>query len=78
MASQPIKIMYQTFGGDAFIGIPTEPFPINEEYQSWMRTFTVGSEAHLYEWPMVYQPVNGGTPLIKVRNLHPSKRMKRH
>ena len=62
------QIMYQILGDNDFIGIPTEPFPIDEEYQSWMRTFTVGNEVHLYEWPMVYQPVNGGSPLIKVRN----------
>ena len=62
------QIMYQIFGDDQFVGIPVEPFPIDQEYQSWMRQFTPGNEVHIYEWPMVYQPVNGGAPLIKVRN----------
>ena len=62
------QIIYQIFGDDQLVGIPVEPFPIDEKHQFWARTFMPGSEVHLYEWPMVYQPVNGGTPLIKVRN----------
>ena len=38
-----------------------------DEYQYWPRPYTVGNEIHLYEWPQVYRPVDGGTPLLKVR-----------
>jgi hypothetical protein len=37
------------------------------DYQYWPRTFTPGNELHLYDWPMVFQPVDGGAPLLKVR-----------
>ncbi len=62
------QIMYRILGEDPFVGIPVEPLPIDQEYQSWPRTYSAGSEVHFYDWPIVYQPVGGGTPLVKVRN----------
>ena len=38
-----------------------------DDYQYWPRTYEVGTEVHFYEWPQVYRPVDGGTPLLKVR-----------
>lgn len=49
-----------------------QPIPVEEpaymaDYQYWPRERVAGSETHLYEWVQVYRPVDGGTPLIKVR-----------
>lgn len=48
-------------------GMVEPPVISEDEYQYWPRTFTAGNEIHLYEWPQVYRPVDGGTPLLKVR-----------
>jgi hypothetical protein len=38
-------------------------------YQSWVREYAPGDEVHLYDWPVVYMPVDGDSnPRIQLRN----------
>jgi hypothetical protein len=59
------NIQYQMMPADTGEVMPAVEPAV--EYQYWPREFTPGSEVHLYEWPMVYRPVDGGTPLVKIR-----------
>jgi hypothetical protein len=62
------NIQYQMMPADAAEFAPmVEPAV---EYQQWPREFTPGSEVHLYEWPLVFRPVDGGTPLVKIRGFN--------
>lgn len=45
-----------------------EPDPYAGLYQFWTREYVPGEEVHLYEWPVVYLPVDGGSPRIQMRN----------
>lgn len=45
-----------------------QPDPNAELYQFWVREYVPGEEVHLYEWPIVYLPVDGGSPRIQMRN----------
>lgn len=38
-------------------------------YQYWQRPLVSNEEIHLYEWPLVYTPVDGSAPFVRVRNL---------
>lgn len=65
------NIQYHMIPAD--MGQPV-PMPVEEpdflaDYKYWPREFTPGSEIHLYDWPMVYRPVDGGAPLVKIRNM---------
>ncbi|MCA9919438.1 MAG: hypothetical protein KC445_15875 [Anaerolineales bacterium] len=43
--------------------------PAADLYRSWMREYAAGEEIHLYDWPVVYLPVdNAGDPRIQLRN----------
>ncbi|WP_420629237.1 hypothetical protein [Candidatus Leptofilum sp.] len=43
--------------------------PDADLYQFWMREFAPGDEIHLYEWPIVFLPVDeGAEPRIQLRN----------
>lgn len=42
--------------------------PFADLYQFWMREYAPGDEVHLYEWPIVYEPVSGAEPRVLVRN----------
>ena len=51
--------------------IPIEPGIGNGEdaYQFWVREYEPGDEVHLYEWPLVYLPVDSDAdPRIQIRN----------
>lgn len=49
--------------------IAIEPDPYAELYQFWVREFEPGDEIHLYDWPVVYLPVDSGAdPRVQVRN----------
>ena len=49
-------------------GVPFEE-PFTDQYQFWMRQYAVGDEIHLYEWPVVYLPVDSdANPRIQVRD----------
>lgn len=61
------NIQYSMMPADFGEPLPVDDPAFAEEYQYWPRTFTPGSDVHLYEWPQVYRPVNGGTPLLKMR-----------
>ena len=63
------RIMYQTI-----INEQPQPEAVVEpdfmaDYQYWSRVLTPNTEIHFYDWPQVYRPVDGGTPIIKVRNI---------
>ncbi|MBE2221646.1 MAG: hypothetical protein IAF02_08910 [Anaerolineae bacterium] len=63
------NIMYQTI-----VNEQSQPEPIVEpdfmaDYQYWSRVLTPNTETHFYDWPQVYRPVDGGAPIIKVRNI---------
>ncbi len=63
-----IPYMY-IFNPDQAVAEPAvlEPDPFAEQYQYWAREYAAGEEVHLYEWPIVYLPVDGGSPRIQVR-----------
>ncbi len=61
------NIMYHTIVNEQ--NQPVEEPAFLDEYQYWPRTFTPGAEIHLYDWPQVFRPIDGGAPLIKVRNI---------
>ena len=43
--------------------------PLADLYQFWVREFAPGDEIHLYDWPVVFLPVDSGAdPRIQVRN----------
>lgn len=47
-------------------GVPFEE-PFTDQYQFWMRDYAPGDEIHLYEWPVVYLPVDSdANPRIQV------------
>lgn len=49
--------------------IAIEEDPNAELYKFWVREFAPGDEIHLYEWPVVFQPVDSdAAPRIQVRN----------
>ncbi len=57
-----------------FTNKQNQPQPVAEpdfmaDYQYWSREFTPNTEIHLYDWPQVFQPVGGGAPVLKVRNI---------
>ncbi|VAW42941.1 hypothetical protein MNBD_CHLOROFLEXI01-4057 [hydrothermal vent metagenome] len=50
---------------------PTLPFedPYADLFQFWMREYAPSDTVHLYEWPIVYLPVDGDAqPRIQIRN----------
>lgn len=61
------SIQYQMMPADLGEPLPIEEPDFLADYKYWPRDFVPGSEVHLYEWPIVYQPVDGGDPLVKVR-----------
>lgn len=62
------NIQFQTIMPDPGVVAPVEELPdYLADYQYWGREFAPNVETHLYEWPVVYQPVDGGTPLLKIR-----------
>ncbi|MBX3057682.1 MAG: hypothetical protein KF770_14545 [Anaerolineae bacterium] len=64
-------IQFYTFMPDPGVEMPVEELPAHlAEYKYWGREFTPNSEVHLYEWPVVYRPVDGGTPLVKIRGFN--------
>ncbi|MAU01766.1 MAG: hypothetical protein CL608_31910 [Anaerolineaceae bacterium] len=49
--------------------IAIEPDPNADLYQFWVREYEPGEEIHLYDWPIVFLPVDGGAdPRIQIRN----------
>ncbi|MBK8903862.1 MAG: hypothetical protein IPM53_21960 [Anaerolineaceae bacterium] len=64
-----IPYMY-IFNPDLVLAEPDiiEPDPNAEQYQFWAREYVPGEEVHLYDWPIVYLPVDGGSPRIQVRS----------
>ena len=49
--------------------IAIEEDPNADLYKFWVREFEPGDEIHLYEWPVVFQPVDSNdAPRIQVRN----------
>ncbi len=49
--------------------VGVEPDPIADLYRFWMREYQPGEEIHLYDWPMVYLPIDSGAdPRIQVRD----------
>ncbi|GIK58364.1 MAG: hypothetical protein HND44_17315 [Chloroflexi bacterium] len=64
-------IQFQTIMPDPGVVAPVEELPdYLADYQYWGREFTPNSEVHLYEWPVVYRPVDGSTPLVKIRGFN--------
>lgn len=61
------NIQYWMIPADTGDVMPIEEPGFVDDYQYWPRTFTAGNEIHLYEWPQVYRPVDGGAPLLKIR-----------
>lgn len=53
------------------ISYTDDPFVLEEmpeidtDYSYWERQYSAGNEVHLYEWVTVFQPVEGGAPLVK-------------
>lgn len=66
------NIPYQYGVGPEFaISEPIISFedPYADLYQFWMREYAPGDTAHLYEWPIIYLPVDGDAqPRIQIRN----------
>jgi hypothetical protein len=49
--------------------IAIDPDPNAGLYQFWAREYSPGEEVHLYDWPIVFLPVDGNAdPRIQVRN----------
>jgi hypothetical protein len=62
------NIQYYTIMPDPGVVAPVEELPdYLADYQYWGREFAPNVETHLYEWPVVYRPVDGGAPLLKIR-----------
>lgn len=61
------NIQYHMMPADLGQPMPFEEPAYLADYQYWPRMFAAGSEIHLYEWPVVYRPVDGGAPLVKIR-----------
>jgi hypothetical protein len=56
-------------GAVAEPAIAIEPDPTTDLYQFWVREYEPGEEIHLYDWPIVFLPVDSGVdPRIQVRN----------
>ena len=60
-------IITQVFANELNQPQPVEGPDFMADYQYWSREFTPNTEIHLYDWPQVYQPVDGGVPVIKIR-----------
>lgn len=62
-------ILYQTIANEQDQPAPAPEPGAEEAYQYWSRELLPGTEVHLYDWPQVYQPIDGGSPVIKMRNI---------